>query len=108
MSGKNAVLTQHFNNAVFEAYNNMGIKNGQPIPNFPVINNVKDYIVAYQNNPNVETQVRQAYLSLNDKQQISLRVFNAKLRELALFSLSYDPEQIDSSDINIDLSEKKN
>jgi len=108
MSGKDAVLTQHFNSAVFDAYNNMGIKNGQMDPNFPVINNVKDYIVAYQNNPNVETQVRQAYLSLKDRQQISPRVFNAKLRELALFSLSYDPEQSGIAGIDIDLSGKKN
>ena len=99
MTGKDAVLTQHFNSAVFDAYNNMGIVNGQMDPNFPVINNVKDYIVAYQNSPVdssgnkvIETQVRQAYLSLNDRQQISPRVFNAKLRELALFSLSYDPD----------------
>ena len=83
------------------AYNNMGIKNGQMDPNFPVINGVKDYIVAYQNNPNVETQVRQAYLSLNDRQQISPRVFNAKLRELALFSLSYDPDADPLANLNI-------
>ena len=118
MTGKDAVLTQHFNSAVFDAYNNMGIVNGQMDPNFPVINNVKDYIVAYQNSPVdssgnkvIETQVRQAYLSLNDRQQISPRVFNAKLRELALFSLSYDPEQSGTSGtsaINIDLSGKKN
>ena len=101
-TGRDAVIYQHFNDSVFEAYNNMGMINGEMDPNFPVINSVKDYVVAYQKDRNVETKIRQAYLSLKDRREISLRVFNAKLRELALFSRSYDPNAKSDFEFNFE------